>query len=103
MSPVTGHFPREELIFRQRITLVPGVLAEVLARLSMLIARNCPRRQVRDRGLGGAGECCERRIVTAEPPGVHQPTDELVVGIGRKAVVAVEASARVDRRGVTPH
>src|SRR5258708_2288066 len=55
MNPFTGQLPRQELIFRQGVTLIPGVPAEILAGLRMLVARHGARRQVRYGGPGGSG------------------------------------------------
>src|SRR6202040_2167137 len=98
MALLAGQRPSLELILRQRVALIPGMLAEVLAGLRMFVARHCPRRQERNGGLRCAGESRKRCIVAAESLCVTQAADELIVRVGWEAVVAVETTARVDRR-----
>src|SRR5712675_673663 len=92
MNAFTSYLPRLKLIFRQRVALVPGVPAEVLAGLRMLVARHGARRQIRYGGSSGACERCERRLIARELSGIEQSADELIVGVGREAIVAIKTA-----------
>ncbi len=103
MNPLAGQVPRQELIFRQGVALIPGVLAEILAGLRMLVARYGVRRQIRQRGSSGTVEGCACGLIEAELLRIEQAADELIVGVGGEAIVAIEAAARVHSRREAVH
>src|SRR5258708_38468508 len=80
MDSLASQRPSLKLIFRDRVALIPGVLAEILTRLRMLVARHGARRQVRYGGPRGAAECCARRVVAAPAFCLGQPSDQPIVG-----------------------
>lgn len=103
MTALSGRSPGLKLIFREGVAFIPGMLAEILARLCMFVARNGPWRQERHGGLGRVRQRRGRRIVMAEPLRVQQSADEFVVGVSRETVVAVKLALGVDGRCIGAH
>lgn len=98
-----GQPKSEELIFRQRLAFVPGVLTESLARSGGLVAWYRVRRQVWHGRRSGARQRGQRSVVVRQLRGIDETTDQFVAGAGGKAVVALERAVRIDGCRIAVH
>src|SRR5450631_2773230 len=76
------------------------MLAEILARLAMLIARHGVGWQIGDNDLGRALKNGKCRGIMSEHSRVHQTADEFVEGVSGKTVVLIKPALRFERRSI---
>ena len=103
MYCIAGQLRGQELIFRHGVAFVPGMLAEVLARPGMFIARHGVRRQIRNGRLRRSMQHRNGAAVPGVALCVDEPAGQFVVDIGWEAIVLVKAAVRVDRGRIGAH
>src|SRR5690348_1245576 len=89
----------DEEIFRNCVRLIP-VIRRVLAGPPGVVVIDRAARQVRESRACRAIQHGERGAIACQLLRVDEPEEQLVVAIGREAVLLVEASG--DRRGIEP-